>query len=105
MLYTKSDTRIDYVGRKWTGLTHEGICAYCGDSFKSQYPLARYCSQRCQNDAYMERRKQRHEEQLHKVCACCGKNFIAKKVDAMYCSNACKQKAYRMNKKNVTENS
>jgi hypothetical protein len=103
MLYTKSESRIENDSRMFTGLTCECVCVYCGDSFKSRCPLAKYCSQRCKNDAYIERRKQRHEEQLHKICACCGKDFIAKKVDSMYCSNACKQKAYRLKKKDVTD--
>lgn len=102
MLYTKEQTRIEDNYRIYTGLYHQGKCQYCGDDFKSSYPLAKYCSQRCKNDAMMERRKIRLQEQRKKICAVCGKHFDAKKKDAMYCSNACKQKAYR--DKKSTEN-
>lgn len=56
------------------------------------------CSQRCQNDAYLKRRKQRKALEKEKICSICGKQFTAKKRDAMYCSDACKQKAYRQRK-------
>lgn len=55
----------------------------------------KYCSQRCRNDAYLQRRQQRHEMQLTKFCLVCGKQFHAKRLDAKYCSDACKQSAYR----------
>lgn len=67
-------------------------CPVCGRIVTGK---KKYCSQRCINDAYMERRRQRHEAQLQKVCAVCGKPFTAKRVDAEYCSPACKQAAYR----------
>ena len=68
-------------------------CAYCG-RFIPKYGR-KYCSWRCEYDAYMMRRKQRHEQRLMKVCEICGQHFKAKRVDAKYCSDACKQKAYR----------
>jgi len=73
-------------------------CVFCG-----RYVTGRksYCSQRCINDAYMERRRQRHDATLQKVCAVCGNTFTAKRTDARYCSHACKQSAYR---KRVTDN-
>lgn len=73
-------------------------CIVCGRIVEGR---GKYCSQRCVNDAYMERRRQRHEAQLQKVCAVCGKPFTAKRVDAEYCSPACKQSAYR---RRVTDN-
>lgn len=73
-------------------------CVVCGRIVTGRN---KYCSQRCVNDAYMERRRQRHEAQLQKVCAVCGKPFTARRADAMYCSPACKQTAYR---RRVTDN-
>ena len=76
-------------------------CLFC-----SRWMLAAdrrlYCSQRCINDAYMERRRKRHEAQLEKVCSVCGAKFKARRKDAVYCSNACKQASYR--KEHVTAN-
>ena len=68
-------------------------CDYCGRYIVGA--AKRYCSDRCRNDAYMERRRQRHEAKLRKSCAVCGKAFTAKRADAKYCSPACKQSAYR----------
>lgn len=67
-------------------------CPVCGRIVTGR---KKYCSQRCVNDAYMERRRQRHAASLRKTCAVCGKPFTAKRADAMYCSPACKQTAYR----------
>ena len=99
--YSKESSRIEDNCKIYSHLGYEGICAFCGDPFKSGSHKAKYCSQRCQNDAYMKRRKERKALEKQKVCAVCNKKFTAKKKDAMYCCNACKQKAYR-EKKNVT---
>lgn len=102
MVYSKESSRIENAYRMYSHLGYEGICVFCGDTFKCSSPKAKYCSQRCQNDAYLERRKQRKALEKEKICSICGKQFTAKKKDGMYCSNACKQKAYRQ-KKNVTK--
>ena len=67
-------------------------CTVCGRIVTGR---KKYCSYRCRNDAYLERRRQRHAASLRKTCAVCGKPFTAKRMDAMYCSPACKQTAYR----------
>ncbi len=101
-MYNKESSRIEGNYRMYSYLGYEGICAFCGDSFKSSNPKAKYCSQRCQNDAYMQRRRERKALEKEKICTICGKQFTAKKKDALYCSDACKQKAYRK-RKNVTD--
>lgn len=67
-------------------------CTVCGRIVTGRN---KYCSDRCRNDAYLERRRQRHAASLRKTCAVCGKPFTAKRADAIYCSPACKQAAYR----------
>lgn len=99
--YTKEESRIENYYSVYSGLTHCGVCKYCGDSFKTRSPHAKYCSARCKNDAYLQRRKMQKNFERQKVCTVCGKKYVAKKKDSIYCSNACKQKAYRT-KKNVT---
>mgnify|MGYP002507937463 FL=1 len=99
--YSKESSRIEDNYKTYSHLGYKGICAFCGDSFESSSPKAKYCSKRCQNDAYMKRRKERKALEKQKVCVICKKQFTAKKKDAMYCCKACKQKAYR-EKKNVT---
>ena len=88
---------IDYANRNGITLKKCPVC----NRYIPEYGNV-YCSDRCKNDAYIERRHQRHEEQLQKICVVCGKEFTAKRTDTKYCSNACKQSAYRRMK--VTDN-
>lgn len=102
--YSKESSRIEDDYRMYSHLGHKGICAFCGDSFKSSSIKAKYCSARCRNDAYMQRRKERKLSEREKVCAICKKPFTAKKKDGKYCSAACKQKAYRERKVDFSPN-
>ena len=77
--YSKESSRIEDNYRMYSHLGYEGICAFCGESFKSSSPKAKYCSQRCQNDAYMKRRKERKELEKQKVCAMCKKQLRQRK--------------------------
>lgn len=95
VFYSKETSRIEDEYRMYSHLGYEGKCVFCGDTFKSSSPKAKYCSRRCQNDAYIKRRKQRRVLEKEKICSVCGKEFTAKKKDGIYCSNACKQRAYR----------
>lgn len=96
--YGKESSRIEDNYKIYSHLGYEGICAFCGEPFQSSSTKAKYCSQRCQNDAYMKRRKEQKTLEKQKVCSVCMKHFTAKKKDAIYCSDACKQKAYRKRK-------
>lgn len=70
-------------------------CEYCGETFYAFYPLRKYCSYRCKNDAYIERRKERKKKARKKTCEYCGKEFQAGRVDAKYCSSKCRVYAWR----------
>ena len=70
------------------------LCKFCGIRAVKSYN-SKYCSQRCINDAYMMRRKQRHEQALLKICSFCGTEYKAKRIDTKYCSCSCKQAAFR----------
>ena len=70
-------------------------CAYCWGTFYTRNSKRKYCSYRCVNDAYMERRKERKQAERRKICRVCGKHFTGKSKATIYCSDACKQKAYR----------
>ena len=76
-------------------------CKYCGGIFYTRNVQRMYCSGRCINDAYMDRRKARQEAAREKVCPVCGKSFTAKSKAAIYCGQACKQKQYRKNAKTL----
>ena len=52
--YSKESSRTEDNYKIYSHLGHEGICVYCGESFKSSSSKSKYCSQRCQNDAYIK---------------------------------------------------
>lgn len=57
-------------------------------------PHARYCSNRCREQATRARRRKARPC----TCAACGELFTPKRSDARYCSSACRQDAYRRRK-------
>lgn len=69
-------------------------CQHCSRPFIGS-TRAKWCSSRCRNDAYMERRRIRKEAARHKECVHCGEPFVAQRVDAKYCTNMCRQRSYR----------
>jgi hypothetical protein len=84
-------TEQDYLN----GLAYNRKCWYCGKVFYSFYPLRRYCSYRCRNNAYVDRRKKKREIKREKICLHCGQLFKAKRRDAKYCSGGCRVQAHR----------
>lgn len=71
-------------------------CRVCGFIFYAFSPLALYCSSRCKNDAWIERRKIYKTQEKERICKLCHTPFTAKRKDTLYCSAACKQKAFRI---------
>jgi endogenous inhibitor of DNA gyrase (YacG/DUF329 family) len=79
------------------------ICAHCGDMFNGVRD-AKYCSDRCVNDAYIVRRRERARLRRANANTCVVCGSPVEQVGGLvkirlYCSNACKQKAYRQRKK------
>lgn len=79
--YTKAQSRIENEHKIYTHLTHVSKCIVCGDTFHHngkdgewQYPKAKYCSQRCRNDAYMAARKIKREAAKEAKKLGCGQN-------------------------------
>ncbi len=69
-------------------------CKVCGNVFYCKNKRAAYCSYRCTNDGYMQRRRERNVKTARK-CQQCGADFIPARQDAKYCSAACRQKNFR----------
>ncbi|KXA94715.1 hypothetical protein AKJ36_02335 [candidate division MSBL1 archaeon SCGC-AAA259I07] len=89
-------TEEDYERRSdISGGPYKKECAFCGEMFYAYYPTRKYCSYRCKNDAYIERRRQRKKEARKKTCQYCGEEFQAGRVDAKYCSSKCRVYAWR----------
>ena len=88
---------LDPDSRPETGVVHAtNRCVVCGKAFDSFRPdLARYCSYRCSNDAYIAWRREQRRSRRRKTCCRCGLPFEAKRVDAKHCSGACRQASYR----------
>lgn len=82
--------------------TQQIACVYCDDIFKGTV-YAKYCSDRCVNDASIARRRERAQLRRAnaKTCFVCGSRVeqaSGRVKIRLYCSNACKQKAYRRRK-------
>lgn len=94
----------DYLANKYeepfSCKCHRHNCAVCGEQFYSRSPYSLYCSGRCRNDAYLERRRKYQEIHRYSTCPVCGNPFNATRRDGKYCSSRCKQSAYR---KRVTD--
>jgi len=100
LLYSKENSRIEDRHRQYTGLLYEKECQVCGDTFRCHGHWAKYCSQRCKNDAQMYFRKLRQEQKKTvKLCSICENEFQAKRKDQKFCSNACRQKHHRVTHK------
>jgi len=103
MQYSKAATRVDKaITPGLANYYRDKTCIVCGDSFKSNNYYAKYCSQRCVNDAHIARRRNKvaNKRAKAKACAVCAAPLTQAdtKIKA-YCSNACKQKAYRLRHK------
>ena len=104
--YTKENSRLYRVPKLGDPLrqfrdTIEHTCAFCGDIFTTYPPAPRYCSKRCQNDAYMMRRMVRLAERRRgRICEWCMKAFASTRMHARYCRPACRQAAHRTRVRN-----
>lgn len=71
-------------------------CQWCGNAFYRRYPTAKWCSDRCSNDAGIARRRERIKARRENLtCGRCGMVFSAARCDTRYCGGACRQAAYR----------
>lgn len=70
-------------------------CSVCGKVFYAGMPHASLCSERCNQNAVLARRRKARKLRRTRTCLACGRTFVAKRRDGMYCSKACKQYAYR----------
>lgn len=99
MTYSKESTRIEKDYRLFNDLCNTGICAYCGDEFKSRSPKALYCSQRCKNDTAIRRKAKRVQARRLKAVGCIVCNAPLEQPATSkirkYCSAKCKQRGYR----------
>ena len=106
MPYTKEESKFrherSFYGDGWW----ERTCVVCGDKFDTNQSYAKYCSQRCANDAAIARRKERMNKRRdqYSVCPICGNPIEQNEKTKIrrYCSNSCKQKAYRARKADVS---
>ncbi|MBN2583494.1 MAG: hypothetical protein JXL80_10530 [Planctomycetes bacterium] len=81
-------------GRDHTGC-YRRQCSVCGKIFYAGMPHASLCSERCNQDIILARRREARRRQRTRSCLVCGQRFVARRRDGIYCSKACKQAAYR----------
>ena len=101
--YTKKNTLRENEYREFSGRHLTLNCKFCNDTFKAKNPTALYCSQRCQNDVFIEKRSETAKLKRKNavncvVCLISIKQTETKKI-IKYCSPKCKQKQYRLTKK------
>ena len=68
-------------------------CKYCGKSFQSIQPWAKYCSSKCAD----KMRTKTNRVEVHGTCIVCGKEFIStkskkQKLTTRFCSKSCRNK-------------
>lgn len=75
------------------------ICEVCGEPFESNYPRAKYCSEKCnkignarKSSEWYWTHKLRNASANKKICPVCGA-VVTKKGQAKYCSAKCAYKA------------
>lgn len=101
--YTKENTLREKEYRVFSARSLILNCKFCNDTFKAKNKNALYCSQRCQNDVFIEKRteiaKLKRKNAVNcVVCFVSIKQTETKKI-IKYCSQKCKQKQYRKAKK------
>ena len=87
------------VGRDTTGCYHRQ-CSVCGKLFYAGMPHAHLCSERCNQDAVLARRRKARRAARSRCCPRCNHTFIGQRRDAVYCSNACRQAIHRQRQRN-----
>jgi len=79
---------------------YQRVCSVCGKVFYAGMPHASLCSERCNQDAVLARRREARRASRTRECGRCGKSFEASRRDAVYCSNACRQAMHRRRHRN-----
>lgn len=102
ILYSKENTLRENEYRVFSFRNITLNCKFCNDIFKAKNQTALYCSQRCQNDVYIEKRSEKAKQKRTNsvncvVCLISIKQTETKKI-IKYCGQKCKQKQYRKNK-------
>lgn len=87
------------VGHDHTGC-YRRACSVCGKVFYAGMPHASLCSERCNQNATLARRRAARRRERMRHCPRCGHAFIARRRDAIYCSNACRQAVQRQRHRN-----
>lgn len=54
------------------------------------------CSQRCNQNAVLSRRREARRAEHSKTCPHCRRTFVERRKDGVYCSNACRQASHRV---------
>ena len=65
-------------------------CEYCGAEFEARKSNQKYCSARCNWQAYSERHR---GAPVIRKCEYCGEEFETRKSNQKYCSARCRKKA------------
>ena len=74
---------------------YQRMCEVCGKVYYAAMPYTWLCSERCNQDAVLARRRAIRRAARVRTCGRCHETFVGTRRDAVYCSNACRQAAHR----------
>lgn len=67
------------------------VCPQCGKEFETNYSKKIYCSNECQIEAKLLKRREANKAKLFlKTCPHCRHEFAPKRVNQIYCSDKCR---------------
>jgi hypothetical protein len=75
---------------------YQRTCSVCAKVFYATMPHASLCSERCNQNAVLARRREARRAEHSKTCPRCHRTFVARRKDGVYCSNACRQASHRV---------
>ena len=91
----KEREKLIAAGQMQPGEPYHLSCVFCGKSFDSRTPLAKFCTPNCRKAFYrQEERKRRTPHECH--CEICGAAFTPSRKDAKYCSDECRAEGRRI---------
>lgn len=75
------------------------VCEYCGQPFVAHNKSKRFCSRKCCDASYKQKKGPRYKKvEYNHVCECCGQSFVAHRKDKRFCSRKCHDVSYKREK-------
>ena len=93
----KERSKLIEAGQLQPGEPYHLSCAFCGKSFDSSTPRAKFCTPKCRQAFY--RQEARDSRTREYICANCGTPFTASRKDVKYCCDRCRAEGHSKRQK------